>query len=87
MTLTIESVVFIGNNYQNCHSIVNTTDLTLKWSTSTRLVSEQNEISGLETISWENHSWKYVSFIGDERIMNLHAVEYFRRFHNVAALR
>ena len=38
---------------------------------STRLVSEQNEISGLETIGWENHSWKYLSLIGDERVINL----------------
>ena len=38
---------------------------------STRLVSEQDEISGLETIGWEKHSWKYVSLIGDERVINL----------------
>ena len=38
---------------------------------STRLVSEQDEISGLETIGWENHSWKYLSLIDDERIINL----------------
>ena len=38
---------------------------------STRLVLEQDEISGLETVGWENHSWKYLSLIGDERIINL----------------
>ena len=39
---------------------------------SSKLVSEQSdEISGLETISWQNHSWKYLSLIGDERIINL----------------
>ena len=38
---------------------------------SAKLVSEQEEISGLETIGWENHSWKYMSLIGDERITNL----------------
>ena len=38
---------------------------------STRLVSEQDEISGLETIGWENHSWKYLSLIRDERVINL----------------
>ena len=38
---------------------------------STRLVSEQDEISGLETIGWGNHSWKYLSLIGDERVINL----------------
>ena len=34
-------------------------------------MSEQDEISGLETIGWENHSWKYLSLIGEERIINL----------------
>ena len=68
MAVTMESAVFMGKNYQNnCHSIVNTTDLTLKqmFDISTKLVSEQDEISGLETID----SWKYLSFIGDERII------------------
>ena len=58
MTVTMESAVFMGKNYlNNCHSIANTTDLTLKqmFDISARLVSEQDEISGLETIGWENH--------------------------------
>ena len=74
MTVTIESAVFMGKNYlNNCQSILNTTDLTLKqmFDISTKLVSEQDEISGLETIGWENHSWKDLSLIGDERIINL----------------
>ena len=52
---------------------VNTTDLTLKqvFDISTKLVSEHDEISCLEKIGWEKHSWKYLSFIGDERIINL----------------
>ena len=64
----------MGKNYQNnCQSIVYTTDLTLEhmFDISTRLVSEQNEISGLETIGCENHSWKCLSLIGDERVTNL----------------
>ena len=74
MTVTMESAVFMGMDYlNNCQSIANTTDLTLKqmFDISTRLVSEQDEISGLETIGWENHSWKYLSLIGDERVINL----------------
>ena len=64
----------MGKHYlNNCQSIVNTADLTLKHmlDISTRLVSEQDEISGLETIGWENQSWKYLSLIGDERVINL----------------
>ena len=74
MSVTLESAVFMRKNYlDNCHSITNTKDLTLNhmFDISTRLVSEQDEISGLETIGWEKHSWKYVSLIGDERVTNL----------------
>ena len=44
---------------------------------STRLVSEQDEISGLETIGWENHSCKYLSLIGDERVINLQGTKVY----------
>ena len=74
MAVTMESAVFVGKNYlNNCQPIVNTTDLTLKqmFDISARMVSEQDEISGLETIGRENHSWKYLSLIGDERVINL----------------
>ena len=74
MSVTLESAVFMGKNYlDNCHSITNTKDLTLKqmFDISARLVSEQDEISGMETIGWENHSWKYLSLIGDERVITL----------------
>ena len=75
MAVTMESAVFMGKNYlNNCQSIVKTTDLTLQqmFDTSAKLVFEEEEISGLETSGWENHSWKYLSLIGDERIINLH---------------
>ena len=74
MAVTMESATFMGKNFQdNQNSFVNTTDLTRRqmFDISTRLVCEQNEISGLETIGWENHSWKYLSLIGDERIISL----------------
>ena len=74
MAVTIESSVFMGKNFQNYrNSIVNTADLTLNqmFDISSKLVTEQDEISALETNGWEKHSWKYLSFIGDERIINL----------------
>ena len=40
-------------------------------------MSEQNEVSGLETIRWENHSWKYLSFIGDEGVLHLHRTKVY----------
>ena len=74
MAVTMESAIFMEKNFQNNrNSIVNTADLALKqmFDISAKLVTEQEEISGLETIGWENHSWKYLSKIGDERIINL----------------
>ena len=74
MAATMDSATFMGKNFQdNQNSIVNTTDLTLKhiFGISAKLVGEQDEISNLETIRWEKHSWKYLSLIGDERVTNL----------------
>ena len=73
IAVTMESPTFINKNFQNNqNSIVNTADLTLKqmFDISAKLVTEQDEISNLETIGWEKHSWKYLSLIGDERIIN-----------------
>ena len=80
MSVTLESAVFMGKNYlDNRHSITHTKDLTLKhmFDMSERLVSEQDEISGMETIGWENHSWKYLSLIGDERAINLQRAKFY----------
>ena len=66
MAVTMESAVFFGKNFQNNQNfIVNIADLTLKqmFDISAKLVTEQDEISGLETIGWEKHSWKYLSLI------------------------
>ena len=54
------------------NSIVNTTDLTLKqmFGISAKLVGE-DEMSNVDTIRWEKHSWKYLSLIGDETVINL----------------
>ena len=74
MSVTMESAIFMGKNFQNNrNSIVNTAHLTHKqmFDISAKFVTEQDEISGLETIGWEKHSWTYLSLIGDERIINL----------------
>ena len=63
MAVTMETAVFMGKNFQdNQNSIVNTADLTLKqmFDISAKLVAGQDEISGLETIGWEKHSWTSV---------------------------
>ena len=78
MSSTLESAVFMGKNYlDNWHSITNTKDLTMKqmFDVSSKSVSEQDEISGVETIGWEDHSWKYLSLIGDESVINLQSTK------------
>ena len=80
MAVTMESATFMWKNFQdNQNSIVSTADLTLKqmFDISAKLVAEQDEVSGLKTIGWENHSWKYLSLIGDERIINLQGAKVY----------
>ena len=80
MAVTMESAVFMGKNFQdNQNSIVNTADLTLKqmFDISAKLVTEQDEISKLETTGWEKHSWKYLSLIGDETVINLQSTKVY----------
>ena len=74
MAATMNAATFMGKNFQeNQNSIMNTTDLTLKkmFDISARLVSEQDEIFNVEKIHWEEHSWKHLSMIGDETIIDL----------------
>ena len=74
MSVTLESAVFMGKNYSdNWHSIKNTKDLTMKqmFDISAKLVSEQDEIYGVNTTNRENSPWKYVSLIGDEQVISL----------------
>ena len=74
MAVTMNAATFMGKNFQgNQNSIMNTSDLTLKkmFDISAQLVSEQDEIFKVDTILLEKHSWKYLSLIGDERIINL----------------
>ena len=74
MAVTMESATFMGKNFQNNqNSIVNTADLTLKqmFHIFAKLVTEQDEINSLVKIHWKNHSWKQLSLIGDETVVNL----------------
>ena len=50
------------------------------------LVSEQDKISGLETFGWENHSWKYLSLIGEGRIINLQRTKVYVFWDSVLCL-
>ena len=74
MAVTMNAATFMGKNFQrNQNSIKNTSDLTLKkmFDISAKFVSEKDGIFKVDTIPWEKHSWKYLSLIGDETIINL----------------
>ena len=82
MSSTLEASVFMGKNYlEILHSIKNTgKDLTLKqmFDTSENLIAEQSdEIYGVNTVDWDDSSWKHLSLIGDEEVISLsHAKVY-----------
>ena len=59
--------------------IMNSEDLTVKqmFDISEKLVSEQDEINNLDKISWKNRSWKRLSLIGDETVINLQSTKVY----------
>ena len=64
MTVTMESAVLMGKNYSDTCQSIETQKIShpdKMFDISTRLVSEQDEISRLETIGWEKQSWNYLS--------------------------
>ena len=44
---------------------------------SEKLVSEQEEINNVDKIHWKYHSWKQLSLIGDETVINLQRAEVY----------
>ena len=74
MAATMNAATFMGKNFlDNQNSFMNSTDLTLKkmFDISAKLVGEQEEINNVDKIHWEKHSWKHLSLIGDETVINL----------------
>ena len=52
---------------------MNSEDLTLKqvFDVTAQLVNDQEEIHGLDKIHWGKNSWRRLSLIGDETVINL----------------
>ena len=74
MAATMNAATFMGKNFMdNQNSINNSTDVTLKkmFDITVKLVSEQEKINNVDKIHWERHSWKQLSLIGDETVINL----------------
>ena len=75
MSSTLQASVFMVKNYSdNWHSNKNTEDLTMKqmFDISEKLTTEQSdEIYGMSSINWEDSSWKHLSLVGGEEVINL----------------
>ena len=68
------------NNFSTIQSLVkNYEDLTLKqmFDVTAQLVKNQGEIHGLDKIQWEKYSWKRLSLIGDETVINLQSTKVY----------
>ena len=74
MAATLNAATFMGKNFSTIQSAVkNLEDLTLKqmFDVTAQLVNNQDEINGLDKIQWGKNSWKRLSLIGDDTVINL----------------
>ena len=81
LSSALQASVFMVKNYSdNLHSIKNTQDLTMKqmFDMSEKMISEQSdEIFGVNTINWEDSSWKYLTLVGDWQVVSLSNTKVF----------
>ena len=80
MAATMNAATFMGKNFSTIQSVVmNFEDLTLKqmFDVTAQLVNNQDEINGLDKILWGKNSWKRLSLIGDETVINLHSTKVY----------
>ena len=74
MAATMNAATFMGKNSSTVQNfIMNSEDLTLKqlFDVTAQLVNDQEEIHGLDNIQWGKNSWRRLSLIGDETVINL----------------
>ena len=74
MAATMNAATFMGKNFSGIqNSIMNSTDLTQKqmFDITAKLVGEQDEINNLDNIQWGKNSWRQLSLIGDDTVINL----------------
>ena len=80
MATTLNAATFMGKNFSTIQSVVkNHESLTLKqmFDVTAQLVNNQDEINGLDKIQWEKNSWKRLSLIGDETVINLQSTKVY----------
>ena len=80
MTAAMNAAAFMGNIFSTIQNfIMNCEDLILKqmFDITAKLVSDQDEINGLDIIHWRKNSWRQLSWIGDETLINLQRTKVF----------
>ena len=80
MAATMNAATFMGKNFSGIqNSIMNCRDFTLKhmFDITAQLVGEQDEINNLDNIKWGKNSWRQLSLIGDETVINLHLTKVY----------
>ena len=74
MAATMNAATFMGKNFSTIQNfIMNSEDLTLKqmFDVTAQLVNDQEEIHGLDKIHWGKNSWRKLSLIGHDTVINL----------------
>ena len=90
MAKTLNAATFMGKNFMDIqNSIMNSRDPILKhmFDITAKLVGEQEEINNVDKIHWEKHSWKHLSLIGDETVINLQRAKVYVFSYSVLCLR
>ena len=80
MAATMNAATFMGKNFSTIQNfIMNSEDHTLKqmFDVTAQLVNDQEEIHGLDKIQCEKNSWRRLSLIGDETVINLQSTEVY----------
>ena len=73
MIATMNAATFMGKNFSTIQNFIkNYEDLTLKqmFDVTAQMVNDQEEINGLDKILWGKNSWRKLSLIGDETVIN-----------------
>ena len=78
MATTLNAATFMGKNFSIFQNFIkNSEALTLKemFNVTAKLVSHQDEVHGLDKIQWEKNSWKRLSLIGYETVINFQSTK------------
>ena len=90
MAATLNAATFMGKNFSTIQSVVkNHESLTLKqmFDVTAQLVNNQDEIDGLDRILKGKNSWKRLSLINDEIVINLQSTKVYVFSDSVLCLR